>query len=427
MRPLKQQYFFTSAVMGAMLPYVSVYLREQGLSSSEIGLVLSTTGLAVLLSPAAMTLLADMRLESKHLLAGAFTVSALALALLLGAGSFAAILIAHGLYALAMAPLIPLQDGLNFQAQAQQRSSGLREVPYHLIRVWGTIGYIVPSGVVYLCLIAGAPLGASLAAGAAFAVLGGLNALLLPRTRAAAGRLLPHADVAAVPPAASAARKPLPTLQAAKVMLQPGVLAFCVAIWLIQFTAAGYEAFYPLYLIETVGIEAKWVGAISSLGVGLEIFFVLGFGWLTQRFGLRRVVVIAAGATALRMLLLAASPSVGIALATQLLHGPMVLLVHVVPPIFLNERAGAAYRSSMQGLYAVAIYGSGRVAGSIIAGYLGDASIVHVFGAATAVSALAAVVLVLTFRDRPEVQGRQPTPALRPEHIAPLVTSTRAA
>lgn len=400
MRAIKAQYFFTFAVMGAVLPYLSVYLREQGLSNNEIGAVLSTQGLAILLSPVALTLLADTRLESKHLLAGAFAVTGLMLAFLMGAGVFWTILIAHALYSLALAPLSPLQDGLNFHAQAQRRHAGLPIVPYHRIRVWGTVGFIAPSVVLYFWLAARAPISAAIVAGIILSALGAIAAFALPRTRAISRTTLPPAEVPGVEAnARHGGRSRLPTVEAAKAMLQPHMLAFCLAMWLCHLAAAGYYAFYPLYLTETVGIAPQWVGLIANIGVAIEIFFMLGFGWLVHKLSFRGLLAISAAATAGRFALLAMFPTVAVAVGTQVLHGPMVLLIHVAPPIYLNERAGPTFRSSMQGLYAVAIYGTGRVIGNVAAGYIAEFSIPHVFTASVVVTVLAAALFVFAFKN----------------------------
>ena len=59
----------------------------------------------------------------------------------------------------------------------------------------------------------------------------------------------------------------------------------------------------------------------------------------------------------------AEGPFAAVAIGVQLIHGLTVLVIHVAPPIFLNQRAGDRYRNSMQGLYTMAFAGAGRVIG----------------------------------------------------------------
>ena len=58
----------------------------------------------------------------------------------------------YSLHQFALQPVFPLQDGVHFAAQALRRERGLPEVPYHTVRVWGTIGYIIPSAALYFAL-----------------------------------------------------------------------------------------------------------------------------------------------------------------------------------------------------------------------------------------------------------------------------------
>ena len=76
MRGLRAQYFLAFAVLGSVLPYLSVFLSAQGLSDAQVGDVTSVTGLAIMLGPVTMTLLADLRVESRWLLTAAFAMGA---------------------------------------------------------------------------------------------------------------------------------------------------------------------------------------------------------------------------------------------------------------------------------------------------------------------------------------------------------------
>ena len=94
-----------------------------------------------------------------------------------------------------------------------------------------------------------------------------------------------------------------------------------------------------------------------------------------------------------------------VAVGTQLLHGLTVLALFVLPPLYLNHRAEPAFRNSMQGLYAMLVFGSGRIVGNIFAGQVStmfDGDILKVFGIATGIAAGAFVLHALFFRDRSE-------------------------
>ncbi len=414
MQAIRIQYFLCFAVMGSILPYLSVLLQDgKGLGKVQIGDITSLTGWAVLLGPVVMTFLADVRLESKHLLMLAFFGSGAGLLGLWWAEGFWLIFLAFGVHSLLAMPILQLQDGLNFSVQQQRRERGRRAVPYHRVRVFGTYGFIVPALLLYLWLRQDVSANVTLLVAAGFCAIGIGNALWLPavhvdRFNGTAGPPADIPDIQAAnhttsvngqsPTRRNAPR--LPTLDAAKALLEPHMLIFALAMWLCHLAAAAYYSFYPVYLTETIGIGKEWVGLIADLGVAVEVFFMLGFGFLVRRLGLRTLMAVGAGSMALRLVLLFAWPNVWVAVGTQLLHGLTVLTIHVGPPVYINERAGVGYRSSMQGLYAMLVYGTGRIIGSIVAGHLAAWSLLAMFGVAAALCLIASGMFALAFNDR---------------------------
>lgn len=378
--------------MGSVLPYLSVFLAQRGLTMSQIGWVLSLTGVAVVVTPVVTAALADTRVQGRTLLGLMFAGSGLSLAWLAGAEGYWPLLIAHGLFALAFAPVTSLQDGLYFQRSAEMARHGATAQDYHLVRVFGTFGFIVPSLVLYFVLRReSVDTAAAVWCGAVCCGVGALNAALLPKTRRGE------------PQAQKLSRKRrsrgLPTAAAFKALTEPHVLVFCVAMLLIHLAITAYYGFYPVYLTQTIGIDARWIGLISNLGVVVEIGFMLGFGWFLRHWGIRKLMIIGAGCMAVRFALLGFLPGVGVAIGTQGFHGIMVLVVHVAPPIYLNRRADEAYRNSIQGLYAMIVFGTGRVAGNLIAGWIANVSLTAVFGYAMGLTLAAMALFTFAFAD----------------------------
>ncbi|MEM9915123.1 MAG: MFS transporter [Planctomycetota bacterium] len=393
MRAIKGQFFLSFTVMGSVLPYLSVFLAERGLTMSQIGWVLSLTGVAVVVTPVVTAALADTRVQGRTLLGLMFAGSGLSLAWLAGAEGYWPILIAHGLFALAFAPVTSLQDGLYFQRSAELERHGATAQDYHIIRVFGTFGFIVPSLVLYFVLRhESVDTAAAVWCAVVCCGVGVLNACLLPRTRRAEQESLSRKRQA----------KGLPTTAALRALVEPHMLVFCVAMLLIHLAITAYYGFYPVYLTQTIGLDARWIGLISNLGVVVEIGFMLGFGWFLRHWGIRKLMIVGAACMAVRFALLGLLPGVGVAIGTQAFHGIMVLVVHVAPPIYLNRRADEAYRNSIQGLYAMIVYGTGRVAGNLIGGWIADASLTAVFVYAMGLTLIATALFVFAFADRPK-------------------------
>lgn len=379
----KPQFFLSFALIGSIVPFLPVLLEERGLSKPQIGLVIAVSYLGILLTPLLITALADTRVAGRWLMTILFALAGLFAAALLPAHGFWAVMLLYGLHSLALQPIFPLQDGIHFAVQAQRMRMRLPEIGYHTVRLFGTFGYIVPGFILYFFLRPGGSMDPTLWCGVIVAAIGTAYAIFR----------LPH-----TPPAGPSAR--LPTADAARAMRNPHVLVFCIAMFLVHVASTAYYIGYPLHLTSVCGIDKRWVGLIANIGVACEVGFVLGFAWLVKRYTLRRVMYIGALAISVRMFLLAASDSIGIAIAIQLIHGPTVLAVHIAPPSFLNSRADDRYRNSIQGLYSIAFAGTGRIAGSLLAGWLAKFSLATMFTIAAAICLVGVALFFYAFGER---------------------------
>src|SRR5436190_3104955 len=149
------QFFLSFAVLGSVVPFLSVLLAERGLSKAQIGNVWAVSALGVIFTPILVTLLADTAIRPRVLMAGLFVLSAAFLALLWPARAYGPILALYALHVLCLQPCFPLQDGIHFAAQAARRAAGLTEVPYTAVRIGGTAGYLVPAVALYFVLSRG--------------------------------------------------------------------------------------------------------------------------------------------------------------------------------------------------------------------------------------------------------------------------------
>jgi PPP family 3-phenylpropionic acid transporter len=138
--PLKRQYFLAYAIMGSLMPFMAVFLKQKGFEETQIGSALGASHIAVLLTPVVLALLADTKFESRYIMATVFALSSLAVAGLYFTGSFWLTLLCLCLQSLAYVAVLPLLDALNFALHQEHSEQGKSATPYHRIRVWGTIG-----------------------------------------------------------------------------------------------------------------------------------------------------------------------------------------------------------------------------------------------------------------------------------------------
>lgn len=378
-RPLSFQFFVYFAVLGCVVPYFTVYLVEwRGLTAAQTGLLYGFHGLSVLVSPVVLTLFADTKAANRMLIGGCFGVSAVGMTALLVGPGVVSVVVGYAVFRMAFSPIASLEDGLAFAEQHDRAERGLAVTPYHATRVWGTYGFLAGSMSIYAALAWGWPIAVATGAAAAWCGLGLIHAWRLP----------------AFAEARDEASEALPTLDAARRLMTPRLLGFCGAMLLLMLGASSYYAFYPLWLVRDAGIAEKWIGVIAAAGVLMEIGPMLGFRWLVRRIGVRLLLMGTVAVTAGRFAWLAADASVWTAWGNQALHGTMVLAVHVIAPVYLNHHAEPSYRSSMQGVYSMAVLGVGALIGPAIAGWIATAwSLQAVFVYATAVTVLAGVLM----------------------------------
>lgn len=355
MTAIRRQFFLSYAVIGSVMPLMTVFLKEQGgFSYLEIGLAMSLMSVPMLCSPALITLLADRNLDARIILAAAFTCSAIVLSLIFFSTSITLTLILFVFHGLAFVAMLPLQDGYFFSLAEEQRKQGQVAPEYPLIRIWGTIGFIVPSLILYYPLARGAEPRMILPCAIVFCVLSLINSFTL----------------APVKRLAREGTSRLPSRQALSAIFAPNARWLSIGLFFAFLAAATYYAFIGNYLDEVVGIPRRHIGLIINLGVLLEVGCTLLMPWMQRKIHLKGVMVLGLACMVTRMILLAFFPTPFTAVVAQIGHGFEVLALYIGPVMFLNRLAGDEFRNSIQGVFTMAIGGTAKVLGGVSAGLM---------------------------------------------------------
>jgi PPP family 3-phenylpropionic acid transporter len=403
---LRLQYLMSFGLTGSFMPYSPLFLKQVGLSEAQIGYVQTVFIVGVLVMPVVITYLADKHVPNRVLLLGQSVLTALTLLLFCSVNGFVSALVAMTMFAMVSTSMNSLIDGLTFAVIHKHEQTGRPAPPYHSLRLWGSVGFILPTVVLYVLLRAFPErYWIAMVTGAASATLGALSSLLLP--------------VMERPPGEEPKR--VPTAEAFSALKNKQVLAFVGSLF---FTNAAMYAFYNFYglRLRQVGIDGSWVGVITSIGVVAEIVVMLISGRVLHLIGVKGVLLMGAVSVMIRMSLLAVTDHPAVLIATQLLHGPIVMCVHLVPPMYLNTKASAATRNSMQGMYVVLCYGVARFFGSIASGHAAEYDLRWVFAFAASMGLIAFVWATLAFREDAQAQRlarRTVTPIEEPVPEAP--------
>ncbi len=372
-------------MIGSLLPVFTVFLSDRGLSKSEIGWVMAMTSVASLITPVMAGFLADARVDPRRLMMQVFLVAAVPLLALYYTTPIFWVVVFTAIHYLAMAPITSLQDGMNFSVQRAREEAGQPPVPYQKIRIWGSLGFMVPSAMLFFLLSWGTSTGVILFIAAGFCAFGVYNAYKLP---AACGR---------VNLAKPAGVQRVPTFAALAMLKHRDVQVIFVAMALTHIAATGYYSYYPIYLEQSVHIEKRWIGLIAQIGVAVELGFMVGLPWLIKWMGLRRLLAIGVFCLAIRMTLLAAFTMPAVAIGSQVFHGVNVLVFHVLPQVYLNQRSGDTYRISMQAVFTMIVAGVCRIVGNVLMGFLAQKSLALAFYTGAGLTVIAAGLLFWLF------------------------------
>lgn len=138
-----------------------------------------------------------------------------------------------------------------------------------------------------------------------------------------------------------------------KLFLANGLAGLALAIFFIM---------YPRFLQE-IGCSTLEVGLILNFGVLCEVLMMPLASTLIRKCGLQTLILFGMATIPLRLFITILLPTIPVAIATQLLHGPLVIGLFVALPIFLQERADPTFRYSIQSLNATLSQGLTRIFG----------------------------------------------------------------
>jgi nucleoside transporter len=393
--------FIEFFIWGAWAVTLTTYLGTTlGFEGKQIGLIYGTTAIAAIVSPLFVGFIADRRFASERV----FSALHLAGAVLLFAASevteFAwlyALLLA---YSLCYMPTLAIANGIGFR----HLSDPDRQFP--LVRVLGTIGWIVAGLVVGYLSVEHTNIPLKIAAG---------MSLLL----AVYGFLLPH-----TPPKPSAERQTVGQMfgfDAFALLRERSFLVLFIASVLISIPLAFYYNFTNLFLNE-IGFENA--AGKMTMGQASEVLFMILMPFLFRKMGVKWMIAVGMLAWAVRYLLFAfgdVDPAlVWMLYAGIILHGICYDFFFVAGQIYANRKAPESLKNSVQAMMTLGTYGVGMFIGSFVSGWVvsaftsPDGKAWETIWLMPASMALAVLVLfVFTFRDDRKVATATPEPVIR--------------
>ena len=370
---LSGYYLFYFASLGALVPFWGLYLQGEGFDALAIGQLMAILSGTKILAPMVWGYIVD---HSGH------RMPMVRLGALLAALAFLTVFAADGFWSMAAAMLLfsffwntslPQVESVTFNHLGQRPSR------YALVRIWGSVGFILVVAVLGWRLgrdeLAVVPIWVLLLCVGVW-----LSALLIPDSSPA-----PRAG-------------PAPSLR--RLLRRPEILAFFGACFLMQLSHGIYYAFYSIHL-EAAGYSSAMIGNLWALGVIAEVLRFLVMHRLLDRFGARRMLLWSLALAVLRWLAIGAFVEIlAVQILAQTLHAATFGAFHAAAIHLVHHAFPGRTQGRGQALYNSLSFGAGGAAGSLIGGWLwaGSGALVT-FGIGAAAAAFGLLVVRLWVTD----------------------------
>lgn len=356
-------YLFYFATLGAVLPYWGLYLRENGYSATQIGIVFAALMGTKVIAPYVWGWLADHHGKRIYIIRSAAVLTLLAFMMVPFADSFIIMALLMTAYGFFWNAALPQVEVLTFN------HLGANESHYGRIRLWGSVGFIL--SVIALGWVLEVH-GLSLLPLWIMASLSGVVVMTVLLRERAQTEVVHHSG------------------GLWQTVRRPEVLCLLLACLLVQLSHGPYYTFFSIYL-EDHGYARGHIGLLWSLGVIAEIGVFLAMPWLSRRLGMRKLFMLALVVTILRWLLLAEFVNSIVAIViVQLMHMMTFGLYHAVAVNLIHRMFKGRLQGRGQALYSSMSFGIGGGLGSLISGYLWDYTSPSVIYFCAAASALLA-------------------------------------
>jgi nucleoside transporter len=345
------QYF----IVGSFNTTMGLVLSEAGLSSI-IGIAYSLFGVAALISPLLVGMLADRFFASQKVMACLQVMSGIMLFLVprqIEAGNSTAFLWLIFAIGVFYQPTTVLSNSISFH-----HIDGMKTFP--VIRMCGTVGFLTAGIVVGQLGLSGSTTIFYFAAGASFLL--GLYSLTLPNTPA-----LSKGEPFAI--------RDLFFLDALKMFKDRYFLIFVIATIILFMPKSMYQSFIAVFLDEK---HFDNVATIMQIGTVSEVLFMFLMPFILWRLGFKYMFLFGALAWLVRFSLFSFSATenvttliiIGIAL-----HGVCWDFFFTTGDIYVDKKADVKIKAQALGLKRAIDAGFGTFIGSLIAGEIFNRSV----------------------------------------------------
>lgn len=335
-------YFFYFSLLGALVPFWGLFLQHRGFDAIEIGQLMAILMATKIVAPNIWGWLGDHLGHRMMIVRVASLVSLVVFAAMFVSESFWAIALVMTLYSFFWNASLPQFEAITFNYLKEKVAR------YARIRAWGSVGFIV-TVLVLGVLVDQMSIEVILPAVMLIFVSIWLSSLTVKD---------PDPE-------------PHPEQQESlwAVLRKPAIIAFFVAVFLMQMSHGPYYAFYSIFM-EDHGYSKTLIGQLWALGVLAEVGMFVVMHRLLERWGARKVLVVSMLLAALRWLLIGYLPeSLSMLLIAQLLHAATFGTFHAAAIHLVHHYFRGRLQGRGQALYSSVSFGAGGAIGSLASGF----------------------------------------------------------
>jgi PPP family 3-phenylpropionic acid transporter len=339
-------YFFYFAVIGAFMPYWSLYLEGQGFDKEKIGWLAAVTVISRIIAPSVWGQLADRSgLRMRWVRLGISAELVAWVAVLFVPHTMSWLVLVLFFYSFFQNAVLAQFEAVTLFYLARQRDQ------YGIVRLWGSLGFIAAVAGLGLWfkwnLITTLP-----AVMIVLAFIAVINAFMIAEP--------PQVHVRTTEPSSL-----WPVLK------RPSVWAFFSIHFFLLFSHAPFYSFYSNYLLS-YGYSTLSIGLLWSVGVFAEVLMFTQSAKVLTKFNERYLIVACIVFTSLRWMLVASFPAIlTIQIIAQCVHALSFALFQSIAMRFIFREFNADQQGRAQALYSM-LWGLGVAIGSILAGQIWD-------------------------------------------------------
>ncbi|BAO45117.1 MFS transporter [Thiolapillus brandeum] len=352
-------YFFYFAALGTLMPYWGLYLQSLGFDAFAIGSLMAIIMATKVIAPNVWGWLGD-HLGQRMLLVRLASLLALAFLLLMaGAHGFVQVALVMACYSFFWNASLPQFEAVVFNHLGNDAER------YSRLRLWGSVGFILT--VVMVGWLVDRR-GTEVVPPALVVVFGGilLSSLLVTDD----GREIHETQSSIL-----------------AVLKKPHILAFFVAVFLMQMSHGPYYAFFSIYL-QDYAYSKSDIGLLWSIGVIAEVLLFLFMHRLLQRWRSAAILRVSLTLAALRWLLIGWFPDqLPLLVMAQLLHAASFGSFHASAIHMVHDYFRGRHQGRGQALYASLSFGAGGAVGTFVSGMIWEqwgAPLAYTMASATA-------------------------------------------